>query len=89
LREEVALLTEAQKEFKGQHLNRALALVDEHGRKFRQGALVHERIKLRSRVLCALGRTAEANAEQARVPNSESGQASTAPGGNCGAKLAK
>lgn len=55
LREEVALMTRAQKEFQAQRLKSALALVDEHQRKFPSGALVQERVTLRARVLCAMG----------------------------------
>lgn len=77
LREEVALLTRAQKEFQARRFSSALALVDEHRRKFAKGRLVQERVTLRTRLLCALGRTAEAELEQARLRRQEPGSAAT------------
>lgn len=83
LREEVALLTRAQKEFQAQRPNQAMALVDEHRRKFPRGVLIQERVTLRTRLLCALGRSAEADAEQARWKNTTSGETALKPGSAC------
>lgn len=58
LREEVELLTRAQKEFQAKRLRQTLALIDEHQRKFPSGALVQERVTLRTRVLCAMDSSA-------------------------------
>jgi hypothetical protein len=83
LREEVALLTRAQKEFQANRLSTALSLTDEHRRKFSRGALIQERVKLRVRVLCAMGRVKEADAEQARLARPQTGEAELAPSNAC------
>lgn len=67
LAEEVALLTRAQREFHAGNFNAALASVDEHRRKFARGTLGQERVKLRVKVLCALGRTGDAKVEHRKL----------------------
>lgn len=67
LAEEAALLTRAEKAFHSGNLKGALALVDEHRKKFPKGALVQERVNLRMQVLCGLGRDGEAQSEQSRL----------------------
>lgn len=73
LGEEVALLTRAQREFHAGNLKAALASVDEHRRKFARGRLGQERVKLRVKILCGLGRVAEATSEQRKLGSSKSG----------------
>jgi hypothetical protein len=67
LSEEVAILSRAETELHGGDLQRALKSLDEHERKFGRGALTEERTAARIQVLCALGRSAEAEAELARL----------------------
>jgi hypothetical protein len=67
IREEVALLTRAQAELSRGRPHHALDALKEHAQRFPRGALSSERIATRARALCALGRTAEAEAELARV----------------------
>lgn len=74
LAEEVALLTRAQREFHGGNLSAALASVDEHRRKFARGTLGQERVKLRVKILCALGRTSEAKTEHHKLDRLSPGQ---------------
>lgn len=62
LSEEVAILSRAERELlKGRAAN-ALTLLNEHERKFRNGALAEERTAARIQAFCALGRVNEANA---------------------------
>jgi len=63
LEEEVQLLREAQQAMREGHPDRALALVDEHARRFPEGLLRQERIAVRVLALCALGRTGQARRE--------------------------
>lgn len=74
LSEEVAILARAQTELHGGRPESALKALDEHERKFGNGALWEERTAARIHALCALGRTAEAHdllVQLARVaPNS-------------------
>lgn len=70
LAEEVALLTRAQREFHAGNFSAALASVDEHRRKFARGTLGQERVKLRVKVLCALGRTGDAKLEHRKLGKS-------------------
>jgi hypothetical protein len=74
LGEEVALLTRAQREFHAGNFAAALGSVDEHRRKFARGTLVQERVKLRVKILCGLGRTSEANTEQHKLERASSGR---------------
>lgn len=67
LAEEVALISRAQSEIASSRLDSALGTLDEHARKFPRGILSEERIAARIQALCALGRTAEANAQLNRL----------------------
>jgi hypothetical protein len=67
LAEEVALISRAQSELASSRLDNALSILDEHARKFPRGILTEERIAARIQALCALGRTAEANAQLNRL----------------------
>lgn len=67
LGEEVALISRAQSEIASSRLDSALGTLDEHARKFPRGILSEERIAARIQALCALGRTAEANAQLNRL----------------------
>src|SRR5208283_4452338 len=57
---EVRLIGEAHTAIRGGDAERALALLDEHARRFPKGALGEERDAARINALCALGRTSEA-----------------------------
>jgi hypothetical protein len=57
---EVRLLGEAHAAIRGGDAERALALLDEHARRFPKGALGEEREAARIAALCALHRTSEA-----------------------------
>jgi hypothetical protein len=74
LSEEVAILTRAETDLYSDRPERALRALDEHERKFGHGVLEEERTAARIQALCALGRTAEADTELARLarmsPNS-------------------
>jgi hypothetical protein len=74
LSEEVAILSRAETDLYGGRPQRALLALDEHERKFGNGVLAEERTAARIQALCALGRTAEADSELARLarisPNS-------------------
>jgi hypothetical protein len=59
---EVLVLREAHAAMRGGQAARALALLDEHARRFPKGALGEERDAARVAALCALGRVAEARA---------------------------
>jgi hypothetical protein len=67
LAEEVALLSEAERDLRAGQYQDALRVLNEHRRKFPQGALAQERIAARAQALCGLGRAAEAQAELARL----------------------
>ncbi|MBN1612709.1 MAG: hypothetical protein JW940_39160 [Polyangiaceae bacterium] len=67
LSEEVAILSRAETELHGGRLQSALKSLDEHERKFGRGLLTEERTAARIQILCALGRSAEAQAELARL----------------------
>ena len=67
LSEEVAILSRAETELHGGRPGVALKLLNEHERKFGSGLLAEERIAARVQALCALGRTAEADAQMARL----------------------
>jgi hypothetical protein len=67
LSEEVAILSRAETDLHGGRLDSALKSLDEHERKFGRGLLTEERTAARIQVLCALGRTAEAEAQLARL----------------------
>jgi hypothetical protein len=74
LAKEVAMLSQASADLHGGRPAAALAVLDEHQRKFPHGGLAQERTSARVQALCALGRTAEAQIEVARLartsPNS-------------------
>jgi hypothetical protein len=57
---EVRLLGEAQTAIRGGEPARSLRLLDEHARRYPEGALGEERDAMRIAALCALGRDAEA-----------------------------
>ncbi len=67
LSEEVAILSRAETDLHGGKPEAALKLLNEHERKFGNGILAEERIAARVQALCALGRTAEADAQLARL----------------------
>jgi hypothetical protein len=60
LREEVALLSQAQAQLHRGEAQQALATLDGHERRFPGGTLSEERAATRIRALCALGRRTEA-----------------------------
>ena len=74
LSEEVAIMSRAETDLHGGKPESALKALDEHERKFGNGVLAEERTAARVQALCALGRTAEADAQLARLlriaPNS-------------------
>jgi len=67
LAEEVSILSRAETELHSGRPANALALLDEHQRKFPRGALTQERIAARIHALCALGRVSEAEASLSRL----------------------
>ena len=67
LSEEVAILSRAETELHSGHAESALRLLAEHERKFSNGILAEERTAARIQALCALGRSAEANTQMARL----------------------
>lgn len=70
LAEEVAILSRAETELHAGRYSSALRVLDEHERKFPRGTLAQERLAARIRALCALGRTADADAALARLSRS-------------------
>ncbi len=77
LAEEVALLSRAEKALQAGKPGLALEALNEHERQFGSGLLKEERIAARVQALCALGRTAEANAQLAQLsPKSLHGEQS-------------
>jgi hypothetical protein len=74
LAEEVAIMSRAETDLHGGHPESALKALAEHERKFGNGVLAEERTAARIQALCALGRTAEADAQLTRLvsnsPNS-------------------
>jgi len=82
LSEEVAILSRAETALHSGQPDVALKLLNEHERRFGNGLLAEERIAARIQALCALGRTADANAQLAHLsPKSLHGeQASQACG---------
>jgi hypothetical protein len=67
LAEETALLSRAQTNLHARRFGSALRLLDEHQRKFPNGALAQERLATRVQALCALGRTSEADVDLAQL----------------------
>ena len=67
LAEEVALLSAAERDLRAGQYQDALRVLNEHRRKFPQGALAQERIAARVQALCGLGRAGEAQTELARL----------------------
>jgi hypothetical protein len=67
LAEEVAILSRAESERHARRFASALAVLEEHRRKFPRGSLTQERMAARIRVLCGLGRVREAEAELATL----------------------
>jgi hypothetical protein len=87
LSEEVAILSRAATELHNGSPESALKLLNEHERKFKNGILAEERIAARVQALCALGRTAEADAQFARLsPKSLQGERARQA---CGSRSAK
>jgi hypothetical protein len=77
LAEEVALLSRAETALQTGKPGLALEALNEHERQFGSGLLKEERIAARVQALCALGRTAEANAQMAQLsPKSLHGEQS-------------
>jgi len=77
LAEEVAIIARAETALRSGHPAVALDVLNEHERKFGNGLLAEERIAARAQALCALGRTAEADAQLTQLsPNSLHGQPS-------------
>lgn len=74
LAEEVAILSQAERDLNAGNYQSALRLLDEHRRKFPNGTLTQERMAARVQALCGLGRVSEAQAALARLtrtsPNS-------------------
>ena len=75
--DEVQILTRAYSSLKGGDANQALNELDQHARRFPNGALAEERAAERVLALCQLGRLDEARADAAkffaRYPNSPQG----------------
>lgn len=67
LSDEIAILSRAETELHGGRPESALKALDEHERRFPNGVLTEERTAARIQALCALGRTAEADAQFARL----------------------
>jgi type IV secretory pathway VirB10-like protein len=67
LSEEVAILAKATGALRAGRAAEALELLDEHGRRFPNGALAQERAGARIQALCALGRRSEAEAQLLRL----------------------
>ncbi len=67
-------MSRAETDLHGGRPESALKALDEHERKFGNGVLAEERTAARIQALCALGRTAEADTQLARLirtsPNS-------------------
>jgi len=77
LAEEVAIIARAETALRSARPALALEVLNEHERKFGNGLLAEERIAARAQALCALGRTAEADAQLTQLsPNSLHGQPS-------------
>jgi len=77
LAEEVAIIARAETALRSGRPALALEVLNEHERKFGNGLLAEERIAARAQALCALGRTAEADAQLTQLsPNSLHGQPS-------------
>jgi hypothetical protein len=75
LSEEVAILSRAEQELHGGRAKSALLLLNEHERRFGNGALAEERTAARIQALCAIGHVTEANALMGRLsPNSLHGE---------------
>lgn len=71
LSEEVAILSQAERDLHAGHYQSALRLLDEHQRKFPHGTLAQERVAARVQALCGLGRVKEAERALGRLsPNS-------------------
>jgi hypothetical protein len=67
LAEEVEILSRAQTEMHAGRFGAALTLLDQHARAFPRGSLAPERRASRVQALCALGHSAEADKELARL----------------------
>lgn len=77
LAEEVAIIARAETALRTGRPAAALEVLNEHERKFGNGLLAEERIAARAQALCALGRTAEADAQLTQLsPNSLHGRPS-------------
>jgi len=67
LADEVAILTQAEREFHRSNYASALRRLDEHARLFPRGILKQERIAARAQTLCRLGRRPEAESALRRL----------------------
>jgi hypothetical protein len=67
LNEEVRVLSRAEQQLNAGHADDALKTLAEHERRFPGGALTEERMAARVQCLCALGRTAAAKADLAKL----------------------
>jgi len=77
LAEEVAIIARAEAALRSGRPAVALEVLNEHERKFGNGLLAEERIAARAQALCALGRTAEAEAQLTQLsPDSLHGRPS-------------
>jgi hypothetical protein len=74
LAEEVAILSQAERDLNAGNYQSALRVLDEHRHKFPNGTLAQERMAARVQALCGLGRVSEAQVALARLtrvsPNS-------------------
>jgi hypothetical protein len=77
LAEEVSILSRAETELHSGRAENALKSLAEHERRFPNGILAEERTAARIQALCALGRSAQANGQMARLrPGSLHGEQS-------------
>jgi hypothetical protein len=77
LSDEVSILSRAETELHSGRAANAMKLLAEHERKYPTGILAEERTAARVQALCALGRTAEADAQLSRLrPGSLHGEQS-------------
>lgn len=68
LAQEVALLSRATAQLRAGHAKKALMALDEHQRRFPQGALSEDRRAAKAQALCLTGQVAKGRAELALLP---------------------
>jgi hypothetical protein len=74
---EVAILSRAEKELHRGHATSAIALLNEHERKYKNGLLAEERTAAKIQALCMLGRVSDADKQLGRLsPQSLHGETS-------------